>query len=220
MSKLTGSNSGSSLRSLQGVNNSGAANININAVRDYYRFQKLYNNVLYGLNNYLNDFNNGQFNTLSDKALTDLLLNITNNKLYNNSSITNLEDFIYDPTIFNKYKNATLNIVTGFKQANAQKLIIDDLNSTVETLTLKASILDNNQLIEQYISKKQLDVLVFDINTIYDTEIVLQDWYARYLFIHGAPANGVFDIQKLSDIVDTLISEGVITLQQFINDSS
>jgi hypothetical protein len=48
----------------------------------------------------------------------------------------------------------------------------------------------------------------------------LKPWYTAYLQIHGPPTNGVFDLTLLADIVNTLIADGVITLDDFFNEEN
>ena len=58
-----------------------------------------------------------------------------------------------------------------------------------------------------------------DIINAFELDIEIQPWYMEYLKQWGAPPNGVFDLDKLSAIVTTLINEGQITLDQFLNNN-
>jgi hypothetical protein len=153
------------------------------------------------------------------------LTNITNNTFYNNTNITNLEGFLYNSSLFTLYKTTTINILNGLVAAieyHEQRVVVDELNK--ELLQYK-TILDssgNQQLILKYMNDKLLDLKPFEIEMNFpDTGPVLyvelKPWYTRYLVDYGPPANGVFDLEKLSLIVDQLITDGVITLDDFLN---
>ena len=208
-------------RSIHG-SNSGSANINIDAVRDFYRFQQLYSVVILSLNQYLSYFNSGQTAQLT-QLLTiakqnKILIDINNKNLYYNNTITTLHNFVYDKNLFDYYKKLTYNILTGLEAILEQDASMNSLNEQIATLTIKAAILDSSPaIINEYITNRKLDILAFNTDTVYDTDIILREWYAEYLFQYGAPSNGVFDKDKLATIVNNLILSGVITLQDFIN---
>ena len=228
MSRIVGASTIGSSISMHGINQNAGGTINIDAVRDFARFQSLYSNVLTHLKIGLAYFKNTQGSNWQD--LIDLLqttnnrfvqLNITNDTLYNNDNITNLTNFLYDPTLFAEYRNSMQSIFTGLEVAVEKQLEITSLTNTVNTLTPLANILNSNQaIITQYIASKKLEILPFNAETVYVSDIVLAPWYATYLFRYGAPANGVFDIALLTNIVDELILAGTITLNDFINDQN
>ena len=96
MSVIVGSTGSAVARSLHGINSNGSASRNLNAVRDFYRFQQLYKFVIAKLNIYMGYFKDGDFMNLSKLMKTDdhnlILFNIKNNSLCFNSVITNLEN--------------------------------------------------------------------------------------------------------------------------------
>jgi hypothetical protein len=214
---------------MHGANNNGNGNVLTEAVRDFYRFQILYTRVFEQLSIYLGYYNRAEYKELTtllnETKQKILLTDITNNLLYNNNTVTNLEGFLYNSSLFTLYKTTTINILNGLVAAieyNEQKVIIEDLN--VELLKYKASIdaSGNQQFILQYMNDKKLDLKPFELEMNFPPNgevlyVELKPWYTNYLVEYGPPSNGVFDLNLLSQIVDTLIKDGVITLEEFIS---
>ena len=165
MSRIFNGNAISSMRNMHGANNNGNGNVLTEAVRDFYRFQILYTRVFEQLSIYLGYYNRAEYKELTillnETKQKILLTDITNNLLYNNNTVTNLEGFLYNSSLFTLYKTTTINILNGLVAAieyNEQKVIIEDLN--VELLKYKASIdaSGNQQFILQYMNDKKLDL--------------------------------------------------------------
>ena len=229
MSKIFNGNAISSMRNIHGANNNGNGNVLTEAVRDFYRFQILYTKVFEQLSVYLGYYNTGEYRNLTillnESKQKLLLTNITNNTFYNNTNITNLEGFLYNSSLFTLYKTTTINILNGLVAAieyHEQRVVVDELNKELLQYKTLVDSSGNQQLILKYMNDKLLDLKPFEIEMNFpDTGPVLyvelKPWYTRYLVDYGPPANGVFDLQKLSLIVDQLIQDGVITLEDFIN---
>jgi len=223
MSKIIGVSSLSVNRSIHGVNNNGTGGVNIEAVRDFYRFQLLYTKVINTLNVLLGYYSIGDFNNLNilltEAKKNVLLTSITNNSNYYSDSITNLEGFMYDSTIFDLYKKETINTLNGLTASIEQYQYNIALYTENDVLRKKAAILDSDYLvILEYIKKKQLDLIPFTAVEMFQIDLELKPWYTQYLQQYGPPTNGVFDLTLLAGIVDTLIIDGVITLDEFINE--
>jgi hypothetical protein len=225
MSKIIGVSSLAVNRSIHGVNNLGSGGVNVEAVRDFYRFQLLYTKVINTLNVLLGYYAIGDFNNLNilltEAKKNVLLTNITNNSNYYSDAITNLEGFMYDSTIFDLYKKETINTLNGLTASIEQYQYNIDLYTKNVELEKKVLILDSNYLvILEYIKKRQLDLIPFTAVEMFQIDLELKPWYTQYLQQYGPPTNGVFDLTLLAGIVDTLISEGVITLEEFINEEN
>ena len=225
MSKIIGVSSLAVNRSIHGVNNNGSGGVNIEAVRDFYRFQLLYTKVINTLNVLLGYYAIGYFNNLNilltEAKKNVLLTNITNNSNYYSDAITNLEGFMYDSTIFDLYKKETINTLNGLTASIEQYQYNIELYTKNVELEKKVLILDSNYLvILEYIKKRQLDLIPFTAVEMFQIDLELKPWYTQYLQQYGPPTNGVFDLTLLAGIVDTLISEGVITLEDFINEEN
>jgi hypothetical protein len=224
MSRIINSNSGASSISIHGVNTTGGTGVLTEAVRDFYRFQLLYTNVLKQLSVYLGQYSVGNYDALI-KSITEnkknlLLTSITSKTKYNNSKVTNLEGFMYDSSLFTSYKAFTINILNGLVASieyYKERVIADTLNNE---LSVYKKILDNNSnefLILDYLNKKKIELKPLDIEMVFDFGIELKPWYTEYLVTYGPPENGVFDENKMAVIVSNLIDGGVITFDEFIN---
>jgi hypothetical protein len=225
MSKIVGVSSLAVNRSIHGVNNNGTGGVNIEAVRDFYRFQLLYTKVINTLNVLLGYYSIGDFNNLNillTEAKKNLLLtSITNNSNYYSDAITNLEGFMYDSTIFDLYKKETINTLNGLTASIEQYQYNITLVTDNEALKIKTAILDDSYLvILDYIKKKNLDLIPFTDVQMFQADLQLKPWYTEYLQKYGPPTNGVFDLTLLAGIVNTLIANGVITLDQFLDEEN
>jgi hypothetical protein len=225
MSKILGVSSLSVVRNIHGVNNNGTGGVNIEAVRDFYRFQLLYTKVINTLNVLLGYYTIGDFdnlNILLTEAKKNLLLTgITTTSNYYSDAITNLEGFMYDSTIFELYKKQTINTLNGLMASIEQYQYNIDLYTKNVALEEKAKILDSDYLvILEYIKKKQLDLIPFTEVQMFQIDLELKPWYTQYLQQYGPPTNGVFDLTLLAGIVNTLIADGVITLDEFLNEEN
>jgi hypothetical protein len=215
----------SRVRSIHNINTGINPNIK-NAAVDYYKFKSLYDNVYnklttamkyYGENNYeelLKEFNENEIPTL--------LSSISNESLYNNNDINNLINIEYDITLFNTYKTATLNLLTGLKGSIQIQEKNKVLTQDVSGLKIYEQALNtkNQEFILNYMNNNLNYIQTpSDIINAFELDIEIQPWYMEYLKQWGAPPNGVFDLDKLSAIVTTLINEGQITLDQFLNNN-
>ena len=225
MSTIIGTSSLAVVINMHGVNNKGTGGVNIEAVRDFYRFQLLYTKVINTLNVLLGYYSMGDFNNLSillTEAKKNVLLNsITTTTNYYSDSITNLENFMYDSTIFELYKKETINTLNGLMVSIEQYQHNIDLYTENVALKEKTKILDGDYLIIlDYIKKKNLDLIPFTDVQMFQVNLELKPWYTAYLQIHGPPTNGVFNLTLLADIVNTLIEDRVITLDEFLNEEN
>ena len=225
MSKIIGVSSLAVNRSIHGVNNNGTGGVNIEAVRDFYRFQILYTKVINTLNVLLGYYSIGDFgnlNILLTEAKKNILINtITTDSNYYNDSITNLEGFIYNSTIFSLYQKETLNTLNGLMASIEQyQYNIELYTENVTLQTYKTTLNSGYLVILEYIKKRQLEALPFTETQMFQIDLELKPWYTIYLQLHGPPVNGIFDLTLLATIVNNLITDGVITLEQFINEEN
>ena len=178
MSRIINAGSTASSISLHGVNTTGGTGILTEAVRDFYRFQLLYANVLKQLSIYLGQFSKGNYDALI-KSLDEnqknlLLANTISKTKYNNTNVTNLQGFLYDSSLFTSYKSFTVNILNGLVASieyYKERVVIDTLN---EELNKYKVILDSNSnefLILDYLNKKKLDLKPLDIEMDFTTYI-------------------------------------------------
>jgi hypothetical protein len=224
MSRIINAGSNAASISIHGVNTTGGTGILTEAVRDFYRFQLLYKNVLNQLSVYLGQFSKGNYDalivSLNENQKNLLLANTTSKTKYDNTNITNLQGFLYDSALFSSYKSFTVNILNGLVASieyYKERVAVDTLN---EELNEYKKILDSNSneiLILDYLNKKKLELKPLDIEMQFPFYVELKPWYTEYLITYGPPPNGVFDEELMAGIVSNLIDGGVITLEEFIN---
>lgn len=216
-------------RSLIGANQLGNA-LQLNAVRDYYRFKILYDNVISNMRGILSSYGdttnnddisyidslNNNLSVINNK----LIIDIANTDIYNNNIVTSLKDFKYDSNLFPIYKDSFMQVLEGMAITIGKIKNNIDLRNKNEELTVYKNILNGTEktLINDYILQRNTEVLVFSASQIVDVDFEIKIWYAEYLRIYGAPSDGFFDLNKLSEIVINLINTEVITLNDFVSD--
>lgn len=212
--------------SIHGVNNNGNGGLLTEAVRDFYRFQLLYSDVIKQLSIYLGYYSIGEYeplNALVTENQKNLLLSqITSKTKYDNSNVTNLIGFMYDSSLFSSYKSTTINILTGLVAAIEyynERIKIDTLNNDLLEYKKILDSSNNETLVLDYLHKKNLELKPADIMMVFPLYIELKPWYTEYLIEYGPPTDGIFQQDKMAYIVGKLIDGGVITLQDFINNT-
>jgi hypothetical protein len=196
---------------------------NMNYARDLYRYQILYEKVLYEMRTYLTLFTNGSFQELRNvftESNYRALLATNRTSTYYNKDVTNLKNFKYSPTLFQTYKTDIYSILTGFSLAVKQNETLE--NATNELTKCKELLSSKDKLIE-YIRSELSDTLMMDtfrISQTYNAQAVLKPWYMKYLEMYGAPYDGVFNTEKMATVVELLIQQKVITLEDFIQNQS
>jgi hypothetical protein len=192
---------------------------NISYARDLYRYQILYDKVLYEMRSYLSLFTKGSFNELRENFTESkyrALLATNRASTYYNKNVTDLKNFKYSPSLFQNYKNDIYSLLTGFSLAVKQNETLE--NATNELTTSRELLSSKDKLIE-YIRTQLSDTLMmetFSITQTYNAQAVLKPWYMKYLEMYGAPHDGVFDSEKMATVVELLIQQKVITMEQFL----
>ena len=209
------------------LNSNNVINPNIkNAAVDYYKFKSLYNNVYNKLTIAMKYYSENNYEELlkifNDNEIPSLITSITNDGLYNNDNINNLINIEYDIKLFNSYRNATLNLLTGLQGSiqiqEKNKLLTQDVSGL--RIYEEALNTRNQEFILNYMNNNLNYVQTpTDIINAFELDIEIQPWYMEYLKQWGAPPNGVFDLDKLSTIVSELIDTSEITLDQFLNNN-
>jgi hypothetical protein len=205
--------------SLHGLIQTGQ-NGNLELVRDIVRYQLLYDNMLNRLRQYINLYTDGSYNELKTVFTTssvNLILASNNDFVYYNSDVDNLVDFTYDSNTFNNYKRSMYSMMTGFTTAIKQN---DDLVSTTLELNDKKDLLSSKDKLIEYITKEFLDKIsidAFSISQPFNTRAVLKPWYNLYLQLYGAPYDGIFNAEKMANVVEILVNKNIIEIDDFVN---
>lgn len=221
MTTRTDGSASASGRSLHGITQASVSgNQSIDLIREVYRYQILYENVVFRLQKYTNLYIGGNYADLKKfftKTEYNLILATNNNDNYYNDTVNELIDFSYNPLTFSKYKSNMYSIMTGLETAVQQ---YDQLNFTVNEFKQQEAVLTNKDKLIEYIKVQFLDKRTtdaFDISQPFTTDVYLKPWYSVYLQTYGAPPSGVFDAEKMATVVELLIKSGEITMSQFVS---
>jgi len=220
MSSIFDGSSGFTSVSLHGQIQSGQ-NANLDLVRDVVRYQLLYSNMLNRMRQYLNLYTSGSYNELKQvftKADLNQMLVTNNDSFYYNTNVDELIDFTYDPNTFLNYKKSLFSVLTGFTLSVKQN---DDLVAMTKDCNEKKELLMSREKLIEYIRREFTDKIsmeAFFISQEFNTNIQLKPWYSLYLQMHGPPPDGVFDSEKMANVVEILINQNVITMEMFIGD--
>ena len=217
----------SNARSLHGFNKTGQSNANIESARDFYRFQILYSEIFNEMSVALGFYSQKDYNSLitnyiNTHPINSITGNIESKQKYNNITITNLINYKYDNTLFNKYKASITNIYTGLTGAQELYNTNKELNIRLNNFSsLDAALINNdNTYVINYIKNNLTKLQVNEnIETAFELNIELKPWYTKYLIDYGPPINGIFDTTKLGEIIQLLVDEKIITIDEVLNNS-
>ena len=217
MTTVFASNSGSFLKSLQGRINVG---IYFTYTQDLYRYQILYDSVVSQLNQYIDMFSTGDYNSLVTNFTTakyNSLILKANPGNFTTNAVNSLTGFKHDRLKFNSMRKSTYKVIDGLEKTVNIVQQNKSLQQDVVDLTVYKTILEDPVKLMEYIDKQKLNRMAFQASEIFQTEIQLKPWFREYLRLHGPPGNGVFQSDLLAQIVIKLINAGVITENEFIN---
>jgi len=89
--------------------------------------------------------------------------------------------------------------IAGLYQSLLQNLKINELQNRLNTALDKASILDNPERLKEYI--KNFKSTIFPDTSITIIKATIKPQYAEYIKLYGMPSGGVFDLDKLGEIM-------------------
>lgn len=195
-------------------------NTNLEITRDIVRYQLLYQNMLNRMRQYLNLYTDGSYNELkrvyTEKNLKNLLTN-NNRDVYYNTNVDDLVDFEYNPNTFDSYKSSIFAMLTGFSVAVKQN---DDLIATKAELKEKKELLVSKEKLIDYITNEFSDKISMDafyISQRFTVNTKLKPWFNLYLQLYGAPYDGVFNAEKMANVVEILVNKNVISIEDFMS---
>jgi hypothetical protein len=227
MTSFYNSNANAASKSVVGVTPNSAGAANIEAAKDFFRFQQLYNNALNLIKTDLGYFSTGNFDSLSNalaQNANEYLLNIYSTQLYYNESIDNIDNLnklIRDPNVFEGYIIVMQQILDGLNKGVALQNTNNILTYTIEQNKLGNGIPLDEETIQTFLNNRKTEFIPFAEKVIYRQDnLDIKIWYATYLQQEGPPPNGLFNINILSAIVNDLIVKGVITLDDFISEET
>ena len=195
-------------------------NTNLEIIRDVARYQLLYQNMLNRMRQYLNLYTDGSYNELKQvytEANLKKLLTSNNRDVYYNTNIDDLVDFTYSPYTFDAYKSSIFSMLTGFSVAIKQN---DELITTREELKEKKELLLSKEKLIDYITNEFSDKISMDafyITQKFAINAILKPWFNLYLQLYGPPHDGVFNAEKMANVVEILVNQNIIRLEDFMN---
>jgi hypothetical protein len=208
-------------RSLHGELNESGIGTDPDILRDTQRLQILYTNVISTLNQSLNSYSDGSFEYLNQIMPETVFLAIANiiaeDSYYYNDTVTDLSEFSYDSETFTDYRNMTYDILDGIKQSLIQYETVVRLEEEVDVLTQYKNILEDRDLLIEYLQQQQQTSSFFRAEATFSQTIELKPWFRDYLEQYGAPNDGVFKTDILADIIKSLLSTGEITNNDVFN---
>jgi len=195
------------------------SNANITLMADLYRYQIMYSTTIRQMKTYIDLYTDGSFNQLTEvfteKKLRSLMETNRDTYYYNND-VTNLIGFNYDPKVFKQYKRTIYSILTGFSLSVKQNQELAGANT--ENAKNQALLNSKDDLVE-YIKSKIRDSMLmnsFSVSETFNVTASLKPWYIKYFELYGPPNDGVFDVEKMANVVELLISDNVITMEDFL----
>ena len=108
-------------------------------------------------------------------------------------------------------------MLTGFSVAVKQH---DELTTTKDELNEKKELLLSKEKLIDYITKEFSDKIsmdAFSISQKFNVNAVLKPWFNLYLQMYGAPYDGVFNAEKMANVVEILVNKNIIRLEDFMN---
>lgn len=224
MTTIVATSAGAYIKSIHGQTTSGVGtnqDIVFNYKLSLYKYQYLYDTVITQLNTYIRYFSIGNFSELTKNFNTktyNTLLMSAKSKNFDTSDINNLVNFIYNPTKFELMRESTYRVIDGLEKT----ITLVNQNTTyqkdITELTKYKNILDDPKLLIEYIDSQRLNTMpLFQATETFQVKYLLKPWFESYLQTYGPPPNGVFESDKLAEIVIKLISDGIITEDEFIN---
>ena len=195
-------------------------NANLELIRDVVRYQLLYDNMLNRMRQYINLYTDGSYNELKQVFTPEsinVILASNNDNAYYNDDVDNLVEFTYDSNTFIQYKRSMFSMLTGFTASIKQN---DDLISKTLELQEKKDLLASKEKLIDYITnefKDKISMDAFYITQKFNTNLILKPWFNLYLQMYGAPYDGIFNAEKMANVIEILINKNIITMEEFMN---
>lgn len=151
----------------------------------------LYTNIGSNLNNLLQNFSKGDFVAVKnelDQNYDRLSITIRNNSK---------PEFLYYE-IMRILMNKTLD---GLRQCIFQYLNLMDAANKLEKCNEYKAILDDPEKLKEYINSLSRRFYLFDMEPVKMIKATLKPQYAAYVSLYGFPESGIFESDKMGDIL-------------------
>ena len=193
---------------------------------DMQRFEKLYNLFVNSLNTYLEYFRDASLNTL-ESAFTDQVYNslgsiLIDENRFANTNLLNFELYLKlyqkDAPLFSNYKLSFHKVLDGLHRAIQLHLTNVNQKSRILTLEEKEKILNDADLLNEYIRSMNDTFFLFDVKKSVETVPGLKPQYLEYFKRHGPPIDGIFESEKLAVIIKELVDDGTLDANDVFDD--
>lgn len=132
--------------------------------------------------------------------------------LIDDSKFQNISpDFEYDVNVFSIYKETFHRVLEGLRKSVLLNTNLKDTQYKLEMCEEKSAILEDMDLLKEYLEKKQKTLYLADVHSQMTTMAVLKPQYATYITRHGFPTDLLWESEKMAIIIQELIANGTIT---------
>lgn len=194
-------------------------------INDYSKLKFLFNNLInVDISNASKKYINAEFDDfnrllMNTENLVNVTIDISQNNFLPSDYLVSQKDILdglgqlpnrsnkYDENLIDNFKKTTFDNINVLQQAGSEYIKIKNLQNENEELKSYRDILENRELLIQYLDELQETSVFFSTETTLDTQIEIKEWYKIYLERFGPPGDGVFDTEKLANIIQELIND-------------
>uniref|UniRef100_A0AB39J6A8 Uncharacterized protein n=1 Tax=Florenciella sp. virus SA2 TaxID=3240092 RepID=A0AB39J6A8_9VIRU len=182
--------------------------------RNLIRFKILYGGVYGELINTMKFYSEGDFenymedlpNMLSYTEFNNYDINFyldSNGDEINNSSIYDIATTteLKSTTLINQYRTITNQVINNVRQGMNEYQKCTTIMNERDQLKKYKEILEDSEKLKEYLNEKQNEHDMFSLKAKLTVVPLLKPWFAEYFRLYGAPNEGVFDAEKLGDII-------------------
>jgi hypothetical protein len=164
-------------------------NIVINIDEDIYKTLATYSETIQNL---LLQFSLGNFKQVS---------NILNRKYYQYLSVKLANITYIDYPIYEQLRQSIKKSLQGLYKAIEQYNVLANTKEILKTTQERASILDDMQKLRDYVNNLKKNVSIFPEMNVTIIRAEIKPEYAEYIKLYGYPQGGIFDMDRLADIL-------------------
>jgi hypothetical protein len=164
-------------------------NIVINIDEDIYKTLATYSETVQNL---LLQFSLGNFKQVST---------ILNRKYYQYLSVKLANITYIDYPIYEQLRQSIKKSLQGLYKAIEQYNVLANTKEILKTIQERASILDDMQKLRDYVNNLKKNVSIFPEMNVTIIRAEIKPEYAEYIKLYGYPQGGIFDMDRLADIL-------------------
>ena len=180
-----------------------------NLNKNLYKYERLYNEIYSYIAYILTLIKQQNFTSLQEEVSSQIFLDL-GQKLLNNSFFTENYDntnYVYDSNTFENYKDITFEFLDGLiptieahNNSNYYLSELEELKSILNDRTKLAEWIQENFNSSNIVS---MDIMP-PVSLKPSLNIVLRPEFMEYIDNYGLPENGIFEIKKLAEIMESI----------------